>query len=87
MTSAIGSTRRGSTTRAPVSSRDTPRMPTPAWPNIVSARDRCGSDGMAGRSGRRSSTNSAAARASVWGRLPIPLAAPGLRCTVIRLSL
>src|SRR4051794_32871892 len=70
------SNRDWSTRRRPSPSGVTPAMPTAAWANIASAGDRRGSEGTAGRAGRGSSPNSAAARGSVCGRLPAPVAAP-----------
>ena len=53
-----------------------PAMPQAACATIPSMPERFGNDGAAGRRGWRSSTNVAAARGSVCGRLPIELASP-----------
>ena len=79
-----GARGRGWGRRARASRRRGPRRRgCPRRPGRSSARmpDRLGSDGAAGSFGWRSSTNVAAARGSVWGRLPIELAKPTRRST------
>ena len=52
-------------------------MPQAAWAIMRSTPERFGSEGAAGSRGWRSSTKVAAARGSVWGRLPMDVASPG----------
>ncbi len=86
MTGASRSMLATSTPIAPYWPREIPAIPTTAWAIIPSAGDRRGREGIAGRSGVTVSTNSAAARASRWGRLPTPVAIPDGSSTFIGCS-